>query len=446
MTSGFCLRKYTDSQASFGKSDIGGFEEVLSIFPCPELSQGQSTWYLHWLAKQIVLLPPGIVQLLESNSKTSSGAPLLSEQSRFIQIFVATSHYAQANPNCSIDDIVNHLSTGTKRLNFCQTVPADMLEDLVNARNLVFAIIGWQTMLYTPAFGVTPPDQFAIEDTLDGYNQGHAFISLKQPHNTAKYNSKTFLKGFGLLMAAPNLCFCEEQPERVAFETTSVLSPRELNIALLQQFSGIKIKWIDNIAPHMELDTATGTLFLFRFPSFCLINIPPITTQAQNQADSVLQSLADFTSTETNWMKAADTTAFLKEILLSYRFLFGQEKASRKTFRNRARRDVLDNGAYETMDPLLDPLCGRKIFNSPIVTERETYRLHRDFPFLRGRIVTLKRELALRKPRSWGDLWRDKRDTSNWYTFWAVIFIGGAGVILGVIQTAIAIAQFANSS
>ncbi|KAF8242062.1 hypothetical protein K440DRAFT_591385 [Wilcoxina mikolae CBS 423.85] len=247
-------------------------------------------------------------------------------------------------------------------------------------------------------------------------------------------------------MAAPNLCFCEEQPERVAFETTSVLSPRELNFALLQQFSGIKIKWIDNIAPHMELDTATGTLFLFRFPSFCLINIPPKTTQAQNHTESVLQRYCAPSPQWANWMKAADTTAFLKEILLSYRFLFGQEKASRKAFRNRARRDVLDNGLYETKDPLLDSLCGRKIFNNPIVTERETYRLHRDFPFLRGRIITLKRELALRKPRSWGDLWRDKRDTSNWYTFWAVIFIGGAGLILTVIQTAIAVAQFASSS
>jgi len=142
-------------------------------------------------------------------------------------------------------------------------------------------------------------------------------------------------------------------------------------------------------------------------------------------------------------MKASDTTAYLIEILLSYRFLFGQEKTSRQVFRNRLRRDVLEGGVYEMIDPLLDSLCGRKVIDSPFLTERETYRLHRDFPFLRSRIVTLKRELALRKPRSWKDLWRDKRDTSNWYTFWAVIFIGGASLVLGAVQTAIAVAQFA---
>jgi len=267
---------------------------VLSVFPCAERSQEQTAWYLHWLTKQIVLLPPGVAHLLDGSSPNISSAQLLSEQPSFVHTFVATAYYARTNPNPSIDDIVNHLSTSTKRLYLRETEPADLLEDMGNARNLVFAIIGWQTMLYTPAFGVTPPDQFAIEDTLNGYNQGHAFISLKQSHTTAQYNSKTFFKGFGLLMAAPNLCFCEEPTERVAFEATSVLSSRELNFALLQQFSGIKIKWIDNIAPHMELDTATGTLFLFRFPSFCLMNIPPKIAQVQNQTDSVIQRYYTF--------------------------------------------------------------------------------------------------------------------------------------------------------
>ena len=152
-------------------------------------------------------------------------------------------------------------------------------------------------------------------------------------------------------------------------------------------------------------------------------------------------------------MKDYEVAAYLEEILLSYRFLFGQHKSSRKVFREQERvgltcvepTRVPNVGLDVPLDPLLDSLCSRKLFQDSRISlkERQTYRMHRDFPFLRNRFVNLKRELAMRKSRSWREMWRDKRDTSNWYTFWAVIFIGGLGLLFAAVQTAVGIAQLA---
>jgi hypothetical protein len=168
-----------------------------------------------------------------------------------------------------------------------------------------------------------------------------------------------------------------------------------------------------------------------------------IDSTSSNPPTSQFTSFADFSGTDTNWMQKSDTTAYLSGILLSYRLLFGQDKASRKAFREHGRRSLVNGGPSDTIDPLLDSLCGRKIFQDAMLMERETYRLHRDFLFLRSRLVTLKKELAMAKPRPWRELWRDKRDTSSWYTFWAVIWIDGAGLIFAAVQTALAAAQLA---
>jgi hypothetical protein len=38
-------------------------------------------------------------------------------------------------------------------------------------------------------------------------------------------------------------------------------------------------------------------------------------------------------------------------------------------------------------------------------------------------------------------MWKDKRDTSNYFTFWAVIVFGGLSVLLAFLSLAVSIAQ-----
>ncbi len=143
------------------------------------------------------------------------------------------------------------------------------------------------------------------------------------------------------------------------------------------------------------------------------------------------------------WASESDISGLLNEILLSYRLLFGQDKEARKLFRSLKPFEDLPKEAH---DPLLASLCGRKSFDAFELGEQHmTYRVAHDFPMLRCRLASLKMQLSVSKPRGWGELWRDRRDSAHWFTFWAVIIIGGAGLLLSFLQVVLQIVQVAQS-
>jgi hypothetical protein len=81
-----------------------------------------------------------------------------------------------------------------------------------------------------------------------------------------------------------------------------------------------------------------------------------------------------------------------------------------------------------------------------VVPERESYDLSCDFPILRSKLAILHRHLENKKPRTWKALWQDKRDSASWLTFWAVIIIGGLGIILAFLQVVLQIVQIAQQA
>jgi hypothetical protein len=137
-----------------------------------------------------------------------------------------------------------------------------------------------------------------------------------------------------------------------------------------------------------------------------------------------------------------DVIQLLHEVLLSYRLLFGQNTKSRRLFQSLT---IFESQEPEAQDPLLTQLCCEKTCVLSI-REREFYRLRRDFPILRSRIATLHHQMMNLKPRGWREIWNDKRDSAHWLTFWAVIFIGGAGLLLSLIQVLLQAAQLAGAS
>ena len=68
-------------------------------------------------------------------------------------------------------------------------------------------------------------------------------------------------------------------------------------------------------------------------------------------------------------------------------------------------------------------------------------RSYSDFFIFENRIRQLVFYMDSQKPQGIRQLWRDKRDTLNYYTFWGVIIFGGLSVFLALFSLAVSIAQ-----
>lgn len=149
---------------------------------------------------------------------------------------------------------------------------------------------------------------------------------------------------------------------------------------------------------------------------------------------------------------------YLREVLLSYRIIFAQKSSSRKQFKSSewARVKAASN---TTPDPLLKVLCSEPKRSTEIrslpsylwseqsrdakdqLLEHDTYNSVVDFPMLGRRLLQLQ-ELSLRQnPSRIRDLWRDRRNVVQWYTFWAVLIVAIMAFFAAVIQIALSIAQ-----
>jgi hypothetical protein len=143
-------------------------------------------------------------------------------------------------------------------------------------------------------------------------------------------------------------------------------------------------------------------------------------------------------------------------MLLSYRILFGQSKPARKLYQATEGNRVFEKAGQN--DPLLDILCGLKFgkqlralptnlwpdscrsFEGHLL-EQEVYSASIDFPVLGSRLLALQAFNLRQQPSRMRDLWQDRRNPLQWYTFWAVLVIGGLTVIIAILQLLVALAQ-----
>ncbi|KAF2124108.1 hypothetical protein P153DRAFT_350835 [Dothidotthia symphoricarpi CBS 119687] len=338
--------------------------------------------------------------------------------------------WAQASMiDSSIDSIVTHMVS--EKLMWL----GNEANALSNARNLVFAIIGWQTMLYKPDMGSCRPDQLVIVDETDGH-RGYAYAELRQDQGASRRALYEFLMGFGVLLPCYNIGALASEDNKQASIKPKTLSPDSFNVHLLTGLGGIQIRWTDSLACHLEFDANSSTLFLFRFPTFCAINL---LSQDKGHIKPTLHSCAAPSMAALYWATHEDVNDLLRETLLSYRLLFGQNKASRRLFRSLSPFEDLPGGCN---DRNLTELCSRKQ-NCFVdwLPESEFYVLSKDFPILRSKLAVLAHHLSNKRPRTWRELWNDKRDSASWFTFWAVLIIGGMGIILAFMQVILQIVQ-----
>jgi hypothetical protein len=129
----------------------------------------------------------------------------------------------------------------------------------------------------------------------------------------------------------------------------------------------------------------------------------------------------------------------MKEILLTFHLIFAQTHKSKAMFNSKA---AFADGLRADQDDLLHQLCQEPWpFHNWKQCPRRAYDVEIDFPFFGSKLDLINARLSAERPIGVKELWRDRRDSLQWYTLWAVLFIGGFGVVLSLCQTAIGLAQ-----
>jgi hypothetical protein len=128
------------------------------------------------------------------------------------------------------------------------------------------------------------------------------------------------------------------------------------------------------------------------------------------------------------------TPEYFREVLLSYRLIFGQENASWKAFQKKLPTledhwDCSDRQSNDG-DPMLRTLCGSSYTSPKAIQIYQAidasddvlayYYPDNDFPFLGRRILNLQAYVSGRNPHNWRALWHDRRNVAFWWTFWVL--------------------------
>jgi hypothetical protein len=392
------------------------FKDPLPVSVLSSTSDGLS-WYHPWLRGQLEDLPNTVKQL-------RVGDETLLEDNCFERIFASVATFVQGNEGVTIDDVVEHLR---------QPQVFDTAPQSYNAqRLLVFTILGWQSMLYRPAFNTCSLDELAVHDYDAHLKSGLVFDTHKVSVELSDRPLFVVLKAFGNLLPAPSPKSTQLASENSkAAATWLALDPAETNAYLLQTLLHVRIQWVDCLSMHLDYNKSERTLSLFMYPSFCLAALEshgPIYAFASAAKFDLDPRASD-----------GDISQFLREVLLSYRLLFGQHYPSRKLFKHTLKP------TGQTPDELLSMLCMRENIDQDIVPNLPLYITAQHFPILVERVELIATDLKACRPSSMGGLLLDRRDTLQYWTFWLVFIIGSISILLSLIQVILQGIQLARA-
>ena len=108
-----------------------------------------------------------------------------------------------------------------------------------------------------------------------------------------------------------------------------------------------------------------------------------------------------------------------REVILSYRLLFGQHSSSRSTFEKIRSKDP-GFARRSDADPCLQKLCSSDC-SAPLYakirasTPAKQYSARKEFPLLGQRLVILQKYILDQSPSDWDGLRHDRRDIRKEY-------------------------------
>ncbi|ETI19372.1 hypothetical protein G647_09204 [Cladophialophora carrionii CBS 160.54] len=302
-------------------------------------------------------------------------------------------------------------------------------------RQIVFFAVGSITSLFTPEM----PDQ-GTQDLCFRIRAERTkiFTSMSLPIQIAERPLSELIQAMGTSLTPTKRSrqAVHDSLDLSVAHLAQCFSVSHLNGNVLRSVGGISVEWVDSISAHLDFDVVHKRLFLFRSPSFCEVSCSQDSAVAR-----VLESLYD------EWTRphGFSAPAFLREIMLSTRLIFGDSKGGRCMYQ---RHEKTRAEQWGVRDHLLDQLCGLARANvgstQPIPDPMtESYEKDEFFPLLTPRLEALQKYMIRQHPNRWKALWADKRDLTRWYTLWAVAIFGSIGVLLSVIQCALSAVQIA---
>lgn len=173
-----------------------------------------------------------------------------------------------------------------------------------------------------------------------------------------------------------------------------MITPNEMTASMLASWKGVRFVWTERLADHLLLDLQTMVVQLYAHVAY-----------------SHLHALAGDASSLRRCRPGGGFTAYhqaLVEVSDSLRLLFGVDRASQAVFAALAPKDSHAATGFFDIFSLLPPADADPRF---------LYNVAADFPVFGERLLVLK---SLLKPTGLRGLWKDRRDSLQWYTFWYV--------------------------
>ena len=352
----------------------------------------------------------------------------------------------------SLDNIISELIT------------ADLLASSVNpdqVRQMVWSLAGPITMLFDPKTATTNFSQLQLRRPVSthiarGRHRGTVITSFSRPVFVAEEPFYQMLTEFGaLLPEVRQIGFTAPCCHVSVLTNDSDFYPSYISFDVLKNVAKLKIEWVNTLSLHLQLDERKRILRLYRFPAFCrlLYAEGPGCGEPNSKRSFLCQLFNQYRASRVqDRPQERDKLTFydfLRDMILSYRLIFGMNAKSRKAFRAGVQswhHDDLHDAPFSAqrmfeMDPLLRLLCtdsGQSaelaqllhLLDGEETSSRYTFE---DFPFLGSRLFQLQKFIEGHRATTWSLLWYNRTDASNWWVVWtafAVLVIGGGTLVL----------------
>ena len=228
-------------------------------------SRPEYLWYLKYLENCTESLVPLLGPSYAQKSEKEASMQLFPQALQLIKAIVSDlSSLEIAGRIPSIDDIVTRLAKRSGSI-------LEKAPDVKSKQKIVFAVIGWTSMLYKPRIRAGE-DSFLRLDLRDATGRllptnifHETSLSLEGPETTGLSLLAT-LALFGDIFPKPCLKSSRMRTSDLFHEQLVV---SYLNFQTLYDIAEIRIVWVDCISLHLDFDEKKRKLKVFRFPSFC---------------------------------------------------------------------------------------------------------------------------------------------------------------------------------